>query len=129
MLSAEALLTTENTVLQSMSPPDDALKIPASVSAAVASPAAQVHTYAIALAVTVVDVKVFLSFSVTKAVCDAAAVVVAVTRGPSPRWCLRPRRWIGRPRASDRATRLVRQRQRLDCSLPSSFNSFIVPSR
>ena len=61
-----------------MSPPDDALKIPASVSAAVASPAAQVHTYAIALAVTVVDVKVFLSFSVTKAVCDAAAAVVPV---------------------------------------------------
>jgi hypothetical protein len=78
ILSAEALLTTENTVLHSMSPPEDALKIAASVSAAVASPAAHVATYAIALLVTVCDVKAFLSFSDTKVVCPAAAAVVPV---------------------------------------------------
>ena len=44
ILSAEPLLTTSNFVRANMSPPVEASNIPASVIAAVASPAAQVAT-------------------------------------------------------------------------------------
>jgi hypothetical protein len=42
--SAEPLLTTENTVLQSIVPPEEAVSIPASVTAPVPVPAAKVAT-------------------------------------------------------------------------------------
>ena len=57
MLSEAPLLITEKTVRQSISPADDALKIPASVSAPVPVPAPKVQIYSTALSVTVVEVR------------------------------------------------------------------------
>ena len=59
-VSAAALLITENVVRHNIVPPEEALKIPASVTAPVPVPAGKVTTYATALAVTVVEVNAVL---------------------------------------------------------------------
>ena len=56
MVSNAPLLITAKTVRQSIVPDVEALKMPASVNAPVATPAPNVATYAVELDVTVVDV-------------------------------------------------------------------------
>ena len=74
--SAAPLLIAENTVRQSIVPAEEALKMPASVRAAVAVPAGKVAVYAMLLVVTTADVFATRPDSVTSVVWPIAAAVV-----------------------------------------------------
>ena len=75
MLSPDALLTAGNVVRQSIVPPDEALKIPASVTAPVPVPAGNVAVYVIVFVDTTVEERATRPPSVPKVVSPAAAEV------------------------------------------------------